>query len=336
MKVWQLVEQKSVEDFPLKQTELNRPEPASDELLVKINATAICRTDLHIIEGDLVLKKKPIVPGHQIVGTIVGMGKAVKGLSIGEKVGLAWLRQTCRQCKFCRKKQENLCVNPQFNGWTHDGGFAEFITVPKDFVYCLPDGFETLNAAPLLCAGIIGYRSLRLCEIDQWDKANLGIYGFGAAGHLAIQIAKARGARVYVCTRDRKKHAKLAEELGADWIGDTFDKPPTRLDASIIFAPAGEIVPAALSALDKGGRLVLGGIHMSKIPPIDYSLIYGERKIITVTNNTRSDAEEFLREAAGLNIKTSVEVFEFDNLPKALIALKNDAVKGSAVVHISD
>jgi propanol-preferring alcohol dehydrogenase len=200
------------------------------------------------------------------------------------------------------------------------------------FVYPIPDGYEDIHAAPLLCAGIIGYRALRLTGIGDWKNARLGIYGFGAAGHVCIQIARARGAEVYVATRDRFRHQKLAEELGAVWVGDTFDKPPVALDAAIIFAPAGEIVPAALASLDKGGNLVLGGIHMSPIPEFEYELIYGERSIRSVANNTRDDAREFLREAAEIRLKTSVETFELPALNDALKALKNDAIKGAGVI----
>jgi propanol-preferring alcohol dehydrogenase len=279
-----------------------------------------------VVEGDLPLRHVPITPGHQIVGTIEGSG---------QRVGVAWLHRTCGKCRFCLSNRENLCENAEFTGWTRNGGFAELVTVPAQFVYPLPENFTDLQAAPLLCAGIIGYRALKLAGLSSWTGSKLGIYGFGAAGHVCIQIARARGADVYVATRDREKHRSLAEELGAVWVGDTFDEPPAKLDAAIIFAPAGEIVPAALNALDKGGSLVLGGIHMSPIPELEYSLIYGERIVRSVANNTREDGREFLKEAAEIPIRTSVEEFALENANDALIALKYDAVKGAAVLRVS-
>lgn len=302
------------------------PATAEGEALVRVSACGVCRTDLHVVEGDLPLKRVPITPGHQIVGTIEGTG---------QRVGIAWLHRTCGRCQFCLSGRENLCVDAEFTGWTRNGGFAEFVTAPADFVYPLPDNFPDLQAAPLLCAGIIGYRALKLADIKSWTGARLGIYGFGAAGHVCIQIARARGADVYVATRDREKHQALAEELGAAWVGDTFDEPQVKLDAAIIFAPAGEIVPAALKALDKGAALVLGGIHMSPIPQFEYPLIYGERMIRSVANNTREDGREFLREAAAIPVRTSVEEFSLEDANDALIALKHDAIKGAAVLRVS-
>ena len=302
------------------------PATAEGEALVRVSACGVCRTDLHVVEGDLPLKRVPITPGHQIVGTIEGTG---------QRVGIAWLHRTCGRCQFCLSGRENLCVDAEFTGWTRNGGFAEFVTAPADFVYPLPDNFPDLQAAPLLCAGIIGYRALKLADIKSWTGARLGIYGFGAAGHVCIQIARGRGADVYVATRDREKHQALAEELGAAWVGDTFDEPQVKLDAAIIFAPAGEIVPAALKALDKGAALILGGIHMSPIPQFEYPLIYGERMIRSVANNTREDGREFLREAAAISVRTSVEEFSLEDANDALIALKHDAIKGAAVLRVS-
>ena len=302
------------------------PATAEGEVLVRVSACGVCRTDLHVVEGDLPLKRVPITPGHQIVGTIEGTG---------QRVGIAWLHRTCGRCRFCLSGRENLCVDAEFTGWTRNGGFAEFVTAPADFVYPLPDNFPDLQAAPLLCAGIIGYRALKLADIKSWTGARLGIYGFGAAGHVCIQIARGRGADVYVATRDREKHQALAEELAAAWVGDTFDEPQVKLDAAIIFAPAGEIVPAALKALDKGAALILGGIHMSPIPQFEYPLIYGERMIRSVANNTREDGREFLREAAAISVRTSVEEFSLEDANDALIALKHDAIKGAAVLRVS-
>jgi propanol-preferring alcohol dehydrogenase len=275
-----------------------------------------------------------MIPGHQIVGTVAELGERVQDLTVGQRVGVAWLHQTCGVCAYCRRGQENLCENAEFTGWTRDGGYAEYKTAPAEFVYPLPDGFDDIQAAPLLCAGIIGYRALKLTNINDWNGAKLGIYGFGAAGHLCIQIARSRGTRVFVSTRDRERHQRLAMELGAEWVGATFDEPPVKLDAAIIFAPAGEIIPAALGALDKGGTVVLGGIYMSAIPQFEYSLIYGERVIRSVANNTREDGREFLAEAAAIPVKTSVQTFPLSDANDALIALKHDAIRGAGVLII--
>jgi propanol-preferring alcohol dehydrogenase len=318
-----LREQAAVETRPLRLEEAARPEPRDGEVLIRISACGVCRTDLHVVEGDLPLRLHPTIPGHQIVGTIE---------NTNERVGVAWLHRTDGTCRFCTSGRENLCEHAEFTGWTRNGGYAEYVVAPRDYVYNLPDGFEDVQAAPLLCAGIIGYRALRLCNLSNWAGARLGIYGFGAAGHVCIQIARARGADVYVATRDREKHQKLAGDLGAVWVGDTYDTPPVKLDAAIIFAPAGEIVPAALAALDKGASLVLGGIHMSPVPQFDYDLIYGERIVRSVANNTREDGREFLAEAAAIPVKTSIQIFSLEEANEALIALKYDAIRGAAVL----
>jgi propanol-preferring alcohol dehydrogenase len=253
-------------------------------------------------------------------------------LQTGQRVGVPWLHATCGHCGFCRTNRENLCDTPEFTGWTRNGGFAEYVTAPVDFVYALPDGLSDIEVAPLLCAGIIGYRCLRQCELQDWAGAKLGLYGFGAAGHIAIQIAKFSGADVYVFTRDHERHQTLAMELGAEWVGGTFASPPVKLDASIVFAPAGEIVPAALKALDRDGRLVLGGIHMSPVPEFPYRDIYWERVVRSVANNTRSDGREFLTEAVGAKVKTHTRVFPLKSANEALLALKTDAIKGAGVL----
>ena len=323
-----------VETRPLAITDVPKPTAADGEVLIKINACGICRTDLHVVEGELPVRRSPVIPGHQIVGTIEGIGEGVSEFSKGDRVGVAWLNRTCGKCRFCLSGRENLCEFAEFTGWTRDGGYAEYVAAPANFVYHLPENFSDLHAAPLLCAGIIGYRALKLTNINSWQGAQLGIYGFGAAGHICIQIARFRGADVYVATRDRERHQKLAEELGAAWVGDTFDIPPVALDAAIIFAPAGEIVPVALKAIDRGGTLVLGGIHMSPIPQIEYSLIYGECVVRSVMNNTRADGIEFLKEAAAIPITTSVQTFPLDQANEALIALKTDSIRGAAVLQI--
>lgn len=249
-------------------------------------------------------------------------------------MGVAWLNRTCGVCEFCLAGRENLCEQAVYTGWSIDGGYAEYAVAPATFTYHLPESFDDTQAAPLLCAGIIGYRCLRLTDMKEWKGARLGLYGFGAAGHIAIQLARSRGAEVYVCTRDRERHQALARELGAAWVGDAMDEPPVKLDASIIFAPAGELVPVALKAVRKGGTVVLGGIHMSPIPSFDYSLIYGERVVRSVANNTREDGREFLIEAAGIPVHTHTQTFAFDQANEALIALKNDSIRGAGVLVI--
>jgi propanol-preferring alcohol dehydrogenase len=320
-----------IETRPLDYAEVADPIAEGEFVTVRVSACGVCRTDLHVTEGDLEIRKSPIIPGHQVVGTVDEIGGQVSDLSKGDRVGIAWLNHTDGICRFCTSGRENLCENADFTGWTQDGGYAEVVRAPATFVYRLPDGFSDLQAAPLLCAGIIGYRSLKLTNALR-AGARIGIYGFGAAGHVCIQIAEAHGVDVYVATRDRERHQSLAEDLGAKWVGDTFDVPPVSLDAAIIFAPAGEIVPAALKALDKGGSLVLGGIHMSPIPEFEYSLLYGERIVRSVANNTRGDGHEFLEEAAKIGIKTSVQEFPLNAANDALIALKNDAIRGAAVL----
>jgi propanol-preferring alcohol dehydrogenase len=288
------------------------------------------------VEGELAVRRSPLIPGHQIIGRVDDIGSEAKGFAIGDRVGVAWLNRTCGVCSFCVTGKENLCDQADFTGWTVDGGYAEYAVAPAKFVYAIPDQFDDVQAAPLLCAGIIGYRALRLTGLtkSEWRGAQLGIYGFGAAGHVAIQLARSRGADVYVCTRDRERHQALAHELGASWVGDTFAEPPVKLDACIVFAPAGELVPIALKAIRKGGSVVLGGIHMSPIPSFDYSLLYGERVVRSVANNTRADGRDFLIEAAAVPVKTHTQTFSFDQANEALVALKDDAIKGAGVIVI--
>ncbi len=334
MRACVLTKPSPIESRPLVVADIERPSPTSGEVLIRVTACGICRTDLHVTEGDLESRLSPVVPGHQVVGTIEEIGEGVADLTIGQKVGAAWLYSTCGTCRFCKSGHENLCDLAEFTGWTRNGGFAEYMLASAAFVYPLPETLEATEAAPLLCAGIIGYRALRLTDLNEWKGVRLGIYGFGAAGHVCIQVARHRGAEVYVATRDRSRHQALAEELGAVWVGDTHSRPPVKLDAAIIFAPAGEIVPPALEALEKGGTLVLGGIHMSPIPEFEYNLIYGERRITSVANNTRRDGREFLAEAASIPIKTSVILFDLEEANEALLALKRDALKGAGVLRI--
>ena len=324
-----------IERRPLVLEEVPDPSPGPGQVLVNVAACGICRTDLHVVEGELPVRKARVIPGHQVVGTVAGAGRDAQAL-LGLRVGIGWLHRTCGSCRFCASGRENLCDAPEFTGWTVDGGFATSTLAEADFVFEIPDGFSDVAAAPLLCAGIIGYRALRLTGL--FDRpfgsrgARLGLYGFGAAGHVAIQIARARGADVYVMTRDRARHQALAEELGATWVGGSADVPPSKLDAAIIFAPAGELIPAGLAALDKGGTLVLGGIHMSDSPPIPYDLLYHERVVRSVANNTREDGRAFLAEAARIPVTTHVQTFAFEEANEALMALKTDAIRGAGVL----
>ncbi len=320
-----------IESAPLEWKDVPCPQPGERELLIRVHACGVCRTDLHVIEGELPVRKPRVIPGHQIVGIVEDHGPGAGAIAKGARVGVPWLHRTCGVCEFCRTARENLCDNPQFTGWTVDGGYAEYATAPEAFVYELPPAFADLQAAPLLCAGIIGFRCLRLADIG--PGARLGLYGFGAAAHVAIQVARHWGAEVYAATRGAK-HQRLAMELGAAWSGEADAHPPVPLDAAIMFAPAGELIPPALKALKKGGRLILGGIHMSPIPSFDYELIYQERVMRSVANNTRDDGREFLKTAAAIPIRTEVEVFPMSEANSALKALKFDGVSGAAVLTL--
>ena len=322
-----------VETNPLEFAELAAPEPGEGEVRVRVRACGVCRTDLHVIEGELPPRASPVIPGHQVAGAVEKTGKNARRFVIGARVGVAWLHKTDGTCEYCRRGAENLCDAPEFTGYTVNGGYAEYIVAPESFLYPLPEGFADEQAAPLLCAGIIGFRALRLSGIK--PGARLGFYGFGASAHVAIQVARHWNVEVYASTRDLR-HQKLARELGAAWAGGTFDEPPKKLDAAIVFAPAGEIVPAGLKALKKGAVLVLGGIHMSPIPSFDYDLLYQERMVRSVANNTRKDGEDFLRIAAEIPIRTHVEIFPLRDANRALQALKNDAIPGAAVLRVRE
>ena len=331
MKAYVLTTPGPVESNPLVRRDLAVPKPGDHEVLVRVSACGICRTDLHVVEGELAPKKAGIIPGHQIVGTIERAGRNAAKYSIGARVGVPWLHKTRGKCSYCLSRRENLCDAPQFTGYTLDGGFAEYAVAAEDFVYPIPDGFPDLQAAPLLCAGIIGFRCLRLAGAG--EGARLGIYGFGAAGHVCLQVAIHWGSKVFVATRE-EKHRRLALELGAAWAGAASDEPPEKLDAAIIFAPAGELVPPALRALRKGGTLVLGGIHMSPIPSFAYPLIYDERSIRSVANNTREDGKDFMKIAAEIPIRTEVQIFPMDQANQALQALKHDGIRGAGVLKV--
>jgi alcohol dehydrogenase, propanol-preferring len=320
-----------IQENPLEFADVADPKPGAGQVLVRVQVCGVCRTDLHVIEGELPPKLSPVIPGHQVVGRVEEKGSDTKRFAKGDRVGIAWLHQTDGTCEYCRRSEENLCNAPLFTGYTVNGGYAEWIVAPEAFVYSVPEGLSDEHTAPLLCAGIIGYRCLRMAEVSRGAK--LGFYGFGAAAHVAIQVANYWGVDVYASTRDAR-HQALAKELGAKWAGGTLDAPPVPLDAAIVFAPAGEIVPAALKALRKGGRLILGGIHMSDIPSFPYDLLYQERMIRSVANNTRQDGQEFLKLAAEIPIHTHVQVYPLREANRALNQLKNDAISGAAVLRV--
>jgi alcohol dehydrogenase, propanol-preferring len=325
----------AIERNPLELSEIPTPQPGENQVLIKVSTCAVCRTDLHVIEGELTRRILPIVPGHQVIGYVERTGERVTRFKPGDRAGVPWLHQTCGVCEFCRAAKENLCENACFTGWLVNGGYAEYIVAPADFVYPIPDAFGDIEAAPLLCAGIIGFRSLRVAEITGSSPGKrLGLFGFGAAAHVAIQVALHWGVEVYAFTRD-ERHRRLATDLGASWAGGSDDQPPHKMDSIIIFAPAGELVISALRILKKGGTIALGGIHLSQIPPLDYQLLYHERCVRSVANNTRQDGLDFLRVAAEIPIKTQTQIFDLAEANAALNALKHDAVRGAAVLKIN-
>jgi alcohol dehydrogenase, propanol-preferring len=311
---------------------VDKPAPAAGpgEILVRVTACGVCRTDLHICEGDLPPKHAGIVPGHEIVGIVESLGPGSGRFAPGDRVGVAWLRATDGTCTYCRSGRENLCPNARFTGWDHDGGYAEYTVVREDFAYRLPDGIDDEHAAPLLCAGIIGFRAIKRAGVV--PGATVGLYGFGGSAHLALQVLKHWGCRVFVMSRGGV-HRELAQELGADWIGEATDSPPAPLDAAILFAPAGDLVPPILQALDRGGILAIAGIYLSEIPPLDYERdLFDEREIRSVTANTRADGEEFLRIAGEIPIKTYTRAMRLREANRALQMLKHDELRGAAVL----
>jgi propanol-preferring alcohol dehydrogenase len=296
-----------------------------------VQACGVCHTDLHLVEGDIALPRLPVVPGHQIVGRVDALGEGVARCAVGDRLGVPWLHSTCGLCDFCRRGLENLCENACFTGQHVDGGFAEYMVVPADFAYAIPSGFPDEQAAPLLCAGIIGYRSLRLCEIQPGER--LGLYGFGASAHVTIQVARHWGCEVYVFTRS-EVHQQHARDLGAVWVGQAEDTPPEELDGAITFAPAGWLVPEALRVLRKGGTLAINAIHMSPIPEMAYALLYGERTVRSVANATRRDAQELLGLAAEIPIHSDVELYTLEEANAVLQRLKRSEIQGAAVLQI--
>ncbi|GFE61701.1 zinc-dependent alcohol dehydrogenase family protein [Geobacter sp. AOG2] len=305
------------------------PLPVAGELLLKVTACGICRTDLHVVDGELTEPKLPLVPGHQIVGVVEKLGEGVTGFRRGDRVGVPWLGGTCGECDFCVSGRENLCDRALFTGYQKNGGFAEYCTADSRFCFPLPEGYPDTQAAPLLCAGLIGYRSLRMSGTGK----RLGIYGFGSAAHIVTQVAVWQGREVYAFTRPGDAAGQqFAREMGACWAGGSFDAPPTPLDAAIIFAPAGELVPAALRAVGKGGVVVCGGIHMSDIPAFSYDILWGERSIVSVANLTRRDGVEFLKLAPQVPVRTEVEIFPLEQANEALAALREGRIRGAGVL----
>jgi propanol-preferring alcohol dehydrogenase len=309
------------------------PEPDENQVLIRIHACGVCRTDLHIVDGELTKPKLPLIIGHQIVGTIVQLGKGVEIFKIGDRVGIPWLGYTCGKCKYCRRGQENLCENAKFTGYTIDGGYAEYTVAHQKYCFPLPDRYSDLETAPLLCAGLIGYRSYKLTG-ENVEK--LGIYGFGGAAHIITQIAVHQGKIVYAFTKKGDiEGQKFALNLGAVWAGGSEEMPPQKLDAAIIFAPVGSLVPTALKAVDKGGVVVCGGIHMSDIPSFKYDLLWEERAIRSVANLTRQDGEELLALAPKVPVKTEVKIYKLEQANEALNDLRSGRFQGSAVLKIS-
>jgi alcohol dehydrogenase, propanol-preferring len=332
MKAHQLRSPGPVDTSPLSLVEVPTPVPADDQLLIRVRTCGICHTDLHIVEGELPLPRLPLTPGHQIVGIIERAGSSVTAFHQGDRVGVPWLFHTCGVCPFCRSGRENLCDRGMFTGYHVDGGYAEFMVVGEKFAYRIPDAYSDIHAAPLLCAGVIGFRALRLSEMRPGGR--LGIYGFGASAHIAMQIALHRGAEVMVFTRS-KNHQKAAEQLGARWVGTAESAPPARLDAAVIFAPAGPLVKSALKVLEKGGTIALAGIHMSPIPELEYTLLYGERTVRSVANSTREDVADLLAAAEEAGVTTEVESFSFGEANLALQRLKNSGITASAALVVS-
>jgi propanol-preferring alcohol dehydrogenase len=320
-----------VEEKPLSLEEVKDPQPGSGEVRLRVRVCGVCHTDLHTVEGDLRLSKLPLIPGHQIVGEVEKLGEGVSRFGLGDRVGVPWLYSACGKCDFCRRGLENLCSFGRFTGLHVDGGYAQYAIVLEDFAYPIPEEFPDVQAAPLLCGGVIGYRALRLSEVQPGER--LGLYGFGASAHVTIQVALHWGCEVYVFTRS-EEHRRHALELGARWVGEAHDEPPEKIDSAIVFAPAGWIVPEALRVLRPGGTVALAGIHMTPLPEMNYELIYGERTLRSVAHMARRDAEELLKLAAEIPIRTEVESFPLSEANQVLLRLKESKIRGAAVLQI--
>lgn len=330
MKAWAVGAPGPIAGGPLVAVDRPVPRPAPGEIRVRVSACGVCRTDLHLAEGDLAPHHPGTVPGHEVVGVVDALGPGCRRFTEGQRAGIAWLRHTCGRCHWCRRGRENLCPDPRFTGWDADGGYAEWAVVDEAYAYEIPERFDDEHAAPLLCAGIIGYRALRRADLPPGGR--LGIYGFGASAHLAAQVALAEGATVHVLTRSEAAQ-RHALDLGAASAGPADGRPPEPLDAAILFAPAGELVPVALGALDRGGTLAVAGIHLSDVPPLDYQRhLFLERQVRSVTANTRADGEEFLALAGRLGLRVTTTAYPIDTADRALADLAGDRVTGAAVL----
>lgn len=328
MKAAVLILPQDMVKHPLRVAEVPCPRLAPGYVLLRVRACGVCRTDLHIVEGELLPRRANLIPGHQIVGEIVD--GATKEFPIGTRVGVSWVGGVDGTCRYCQKNLENLCDSPTFTGYTVDGGYADYALARSDFVFSLPSTLDDLQSAPLLCAGIIGFRSIRVAGVEEGDR--VGLFGFGASAHLAIAVLRAWKCEVYVSTRGAS-HRQLASSLGAAWVGNEVDKPPVELDRAITFAPSGDVVIAALASLRKGGVVAINAIHLDRIPEFNYDrLLWGERQLRSVANMTRSDARDFLQIAANINLRPKITVFPLDQANEALIALKNDSVDGAVVI----
>jgi len=334
MRALRLHEYGKAEDKPLRMEELPKPEPGAGELLLRVLVCGVCHTDLHTIEGDIHPPSLPVTPGHQVVGVVEAVGAGVgDDFENGARVGIPWLYRACGECQYCRRGEENLCPHAQFAGFHVDGGYAEYMLADADYALPIPEGISDVQAAPLLCAGIIGYRSLHKADVTPGER--VGLFGFGASAHLAIQVARHWGCPVYVFTRSQK-HRWHAEQLGAAWVGGAEESPPEYLDRAVIFAPAGRIVPQALEKLRPGGTLAINAIHMTPIPELDYQLIYGERTLRSVANSTYQDGVEFLRLAAEIPVEATVQSYPFEQAGEALVDLKHSRINGEAVLQIAE
>lgn len=321
------------ESHPLTLTDRPTPEPAAGEIRVRVEVCGVCRTDLHLIEGDLEVRRPGVVPGHEVVGRVEGRGSGASRFRVGDRVGIAWLNKACGECRFCVKRAENLCLEPRFTGWDVDGGYAESVVVPEAFAYALSDRMSARDAAPLLCAGIIGYRAWKRSDVEPGGR--LGIFGFGGSAHITLQVARHFGCEVFVFSRGGA-HRELASELGAAWVGDSLERPPRPLDGAILFAPAGELVLPALASLDRGGTLAVAGIHLSEIPALDYARhLFQERRLQSVTANTREDGRELLELADSIPIRTQTVTYPLEAASEALVDLKQDRIRGAAVLEIA-
>jgi alcohol dehydrogenase, propanol-preferring len=329
---WQVVDPGPIDGHPLRLIEMPIPIPGPGQLRVRVSVCGVCRTDLHVAEGDLPVHRPQVVPGHEVVGVVDALGAGSGRFDVGDRVGIAWLRHTCGECRWCRTGAENLCISPRFTGWDDNGGYAEYAVVGEAYAYAIPEVFDDMEAAPLLCAGIIGYRALRRSNLPPGGR--LGIYGFGGSAHLSAQVALFEGATIHVMTRSVVAQ-QLALDLGCTSAQGAYDEPPERLDSAIIFAPTGDLVPFALRALDPGGTLAIAGIHLSDIPVLEYPWLFEERQIRSVTANTRSDGLEFLEVAARIPIRVTTTPYPLEAANRALADLAGDRVTGAAVLRVT-